>query len=152
MTCKVGGHPYFSLRTLKRIKFVHFEMYGEHKHNQVGENRIMHLFNHPDNAFDELFCLDRVPKKLKSLSAMVASILFGPFCSSRDGTSKDLADFLLHFSLGVRLFMFHRLCMATRRLLYCGVYDYIRVFWCKDSSDAAGGINGEVLAVIAVLL
>jgi hypothetical protein len=30
MTCEVGGYPDFPLRTFKRIKLVHFEMYGEH--------------------------------------------------------------------------------------------------------------------------
>lgn len=31
----------------------------------VGENHLMHLFQHPDHAEDDSVCLDRFPKKLK---------------------------------------------------------------------------------------
>jgi hypothetical protein len=82
---------YFSLRTLRSIKFVQFQMYGSEfvsvrmqdvvppPHNveyryqpapldfipPVGENQLLHCFHNPDHAGDEHFCLDRFPKKLK---------------------------------------------------------------------------------------
>ncbi|CZR67864.1 uncharacterized protein PAC_17763 [Phialocephala subalpina] len=81
---------WFSLRTLQSIKFVQFELYGElvdvrkedaippaerrdYKYQPappefippVGDNQMMHLFQHPDHALDLPICLDRFPKKLK---------------------------------------------------------------------------------------
>ncbi|TGO44395.1 hypothetical protein BOTNAR_0830g00010 [Botryotinia narcissicola] len=80
-----------SLKTLKSIKFVHFEMYRssliyvrqndvippldhiEYRYSLVppevippiGDNHLMHLFLHPDHADEDTVCLDRFPKKLK---------------------------------------------------------------------------------------
>ncbi|PQE12412.1 transcription factor c2h2 protein [Rutstroemia sp. NJR-2017a BVV2] len=80
-----------SLRTLTSIKFVRFEMYRsslvdvrqkddvpppghvEYRYlptppdlvPPIGENHMMHLFQHPDHADEETVCLDRFPKKLK---------------------------------------------------------------------------------------
>ncbi|KAJ8058189.1 hypothetical protein OCU04_012388 [Sclerotinia nivalis] len=80
-----------SLKTLKSIKFVHFEMYRsslidvrqkdvipppnhiEYRYSPapsevippVGDNHLMHLFLHPDHADEDTVCLDRFPKKLK---------------------------------------------------------------------------------------
>ena len=31
----------------------------------VGENLLMHLYEHPEDADDDDFCLDRIPKKLR---------------------------------------------------------------------------------------
>jgi hypothetical protein len=82
---------YISLRTLTGIKFVRFEMYrsslvdvrqkddvpppghAEYRYlptppdlvPPIGENHMMHLFQHPDHADEETVCLDRFPKKLK---------------------------------------------------------------------------------------
>ena len=84
---------YLSLRRLSSIKFVHFVMYPSEFVNvsrpdippvpppenkdyryqpappelipPVGENYIMHLFEHPHDAADGPFCLNRFPKKLK---------------------------------------------------------------------------------------
>jgi len=88
-----GTHlSYFSLRALRRIKFVYFEMYGselvdvrkpeddipppENKDYRyqpappetippVGVRHMMHLFEHPDHAQAEPVCLERFPKRLK---------------------------------------------------------------------------------------
>ena len=80
-----------SLKTLKSIKFVHFEMYRsslidvrqkdvipppdhiEYRYSPappevippIGDNHLMHLFLHPDHADEDTVCLDRFPKKLK---------------------------------------------------------------------------------------
>ncbi|TGO22329.1 hypothetical protein BPAE_0172g00100 [Botrytis paeoniae] len=80
-----------SLKTLKSIKFVHFEMYRsslidvrqkdvipppdhiEYCYSPappevippIGDNHLMHLFLHPDHADEDTVCLDRFPKKLK---------------------------------------------------------------------------------------
>ncbi|KAF7884178.1 uncharacterized protein EAF02_004514 [Botrytis sinoallii] len=80
-----------SLKTLRSIKFVHFEMYRsslidvrqqdvkpppdhiEYRYSPappevippIGENNLMHLFLHPDHADEDTVCLDRFPKKLK---------------------------------------------------------------------------------------
>lgn len=80
-----------SLRTLKSIKFVHFEMYQsllvdvrrlddipppdhvEYCYTPappeiippIGERHLLHLFQHPDCADEGSICLDRFPKKLK---------------------------------------------------------------------------------------
>jgi hypothetical protein len=82
---------FISLRTLTSIKFVRFEMYRSslvdvRKKDDVpppghvdyrylptppdlvppiGENHMMHLFQHPEHADEETVCLDRFPKKLK---------------------------------------------------------------------------------------
>lgn len=82
---------FFSLRALEWIKFVHFEMYRselvdvrkindipppEHQEYKyapappdvippVGDRHMMHLFQHPECADDEMLCLSRFPKKLK---------------------------------------------------------------------------------------
>lgn len=82
---------YLSLRSLKSIKFVHFEVYKselvdvrkqdvipppenvEYRYlpappeliPPVGENHLLHCFHHPDHAENEPLCLDRFPKKLK---------------------------------------------------------------------------------------
>ncbi|KAH8652674.1 hypothetical protein BGZ60DRAFT_519845 [Tricladium varicosporioides] len=84
-------HRHFSLRVLAGIKFVRFEMYKSElvdirKENnippsgnteymyepappelilQIGENHMMHCFNHPDDTEDEQVCLTRFPKKIK---------------------------------------------------------------------------------------
>lgn len=31
----------------------------------VGENLLLHLYEHPEDADDDAFCLDRIPKKLR---------------------------------------------------------------------------------------
>ncbi|KAF7935796.1 uncharacterized protein EAE98_002016 [Botrytis deweyae] len=80
-----------SLKTLRSIKFVHFEMYRsslidvrqkdvipppdhiEYRYSPappevippIGDNHLMHLFLHPDHADEDTVCLDRFPKKLK---------------------------------------------------------------------------------------
>ncbi|KAF7913064.1 uncharacterized protein EAF01_002085 [Botrytis porri] len=80
-----------SLKTLKSIKFVHFELYRsslidvrqkdvipppdhiEYRYSPappevippIGDNHLMHLFLHPDHADEDTVCLDRFPKKLK---------------------------------------------------------------------------------------
>lgn len=82
-----------SLRTLKRVKFVQFEMYkselvdirkvddlppvdrrDEYRYRPmpaefippVGEHHMMHLCTHPEDADEtQVICLDRIPKKLK---------------------------------------------------------------------------------------
>ena len=82
-----------SLKTLKQIKFVQFEMYksqlvdirkqddippedrkDEYRYRPIpaeiippiGENMMMHLCTHPEDADDvDACCLDRIPKKLK---------------------------------------------------------------------------------------
>ena len=82
-----------SLKTLKAIRFVQFEMYRSElvdirkendippesrKHEYryqpipaeivppVGERHMMHLYSHPEDADDvDTFCLNRIPKKLK---------------------------------------------------------------------------------------
>ncbi|KAF7951250.1 uncharacterized protein EAE97_002801 [Botrytis byssoidea] len=80
-----------SLKTLKSIKFVHFEMYRsslidvrqkdvipppdhiEYRYSPappevippIGDNHLMHLFLHPHHADEDTVCLDRFPKKLK---------------------------------------------------------------------------------------
>ena len=33
----------------------------------VGENLLMHLYEHPEDADDDAFCLDRIPKKLSRI-------------------------------------------------------------------------------------
>lgn len=81
-----------SLRTLKKVKFVKFEMYkselvdirkvddlppvdrrDEYRYQPmpaefippVGEHHMMHLCTHPEDADETRVCLDRIPKKLK---------------------------------------------------------------------------------------
>lgn len=82
-----------SLRTLKKVKFVQFEMYkselvdirkvddlppvdrrDEYRYRPmpaehippVGERHMMHLCTHPEDADEtQVICLDRIPKKLK---------------------------------------------------------------------------------------
>ncbi|KAL9118152.1 MAG: hypothetical protein Q9187_005307 [Circinaria calcarea] len=82
-----------SLKTLKQIKFVQFEMYksqlvdirkqddippedkkDEYRYRPIpaeiippiGENMMMHLCSHPEDADDvDALCLDRIPKKLR---------------------------------------------------------------------------------------
>ncbi|CAG8950002.1 hypothetical protein HYFRA_00004335 [Hymenoscyphus fraxineus] len=79
-----------SLRNLQSIKFVSFELFGKELVNlrkqddipppgntdyrykptptdlipPVGENTLMHLFEHPEEGENVSFCLDRFPKKL----------------------------------------------------------------------------------------
>ena len=82
----------FSLSQLTCIRFVFFEMYPSalvdiHKNNDIppadrkyeypyrpmpaeivppiGENHLMHLFDHPEDAEDSPICLDKVPKKVR---------------------------------------------------------------------------------------
>lgn len=82
----------FSLRQLRSIRFVKFEMYpstlvdirktndippethkDEYRYRPVpaevippiGENHLMHLYDHPEDAEDTAICLDKVPKKLR---------------------------------------------------------------------------------------
>lgn len=80
-----------SLKTLRSIKFIHFEMYRsflidvrqkdvipppghiEYCYSPappevippIGHNHLMHLFLNPSHADDDTVCLDRFPKKLK---------------------------------------------------------------------------------------
>ena len=83
--------PWFSLKQLMCINFVQFEL---HKNELVdirmtnalppetrddyryrpappehmppfGKNLLMHLYEHPEDADDDAFCLDRIPKKLR---------------------------------------------------------------------------------------
>ncbi|MCJ1407014.1 hypothetical protein MMC19_001084 [Ptychographa xylographoides] len=84
---------YLSLKSLRTIKFVQFEMYkselvdirkvddvppidrkDEYRYRPIpaeiippiGENHMMHLCTHPEDADDsDLICLNRIPKKLK---------------------------------------------------------------------------------------
>ena len=83
---------FFSLRTLKSIRFVQFEMYkselvdirkvddippetrkDEYRYRPipadvippVGENHLMHLYKHPEDAEDTDVCLQKIPKKLR---------------------------------------------------------------------------------------
>ena len=81
-----------SLKQLKAIRFVNFEMYpsqlvdirkthdipppilkNEYRYlpmpaeviPPVGENHLMHLYNHPEDAEDSPICLEKVPKKMR---------------------------------------------------------------------------------------
>jgi hypothetical protein len=82
---------FLSIRKLHGIKFVHFEFYNntlvdirkendlpvatnnEYRYHPapsdvippVGENHMMHLFKHPEDATDKPICLERFPKKLR---------------------------------------------------------------------------------------
>lgn len=83
---------FFSLRTLRTIKFVHFEMYrselvdirktddvppetekGEYLYNPfpadfippIGENHLMHLYDHPEDAEIGPDCLNKIPRKMR---------------------------------------------------------------------------------------
>ncbi|KAL2040704.1 hypothetical protein N7G274_006683 [Stereocaulon virgatum] len=82
---------WFSLKQLTRIQFVQFELHknelvdirklndlppetsDDYRYRPVppevippiGENLLMHLYDHPEDADDDGFCLDRVPKKLR---------------------------------------------------------------------------------------
>lgn len=82
----------FSLKTLKSIQFVQFEMYkselvdirktndippetkkDEYRYQPipaevippVGENHLMHLYDHPEDAEDTGVCLQKIPKKVR---------------------------------------------------------------------------------------
>lgn len=83
----------FSLKKLIKIRFVKFELHrkelvdilktnevippenkkNEYRYNPtppetippVGENHMMHLYDHPEDADDAAVCLDRIPKKLR---------------------------------------------------------------------------------------
>ena len=90
--CSMRGRwTRLSLKQLTRIQFVQFELHKNElvdirKTNDlppenrddyrycpipaevippVGENILMHLYDHPEDADDDAFCLDRVPKKLR---------------------------------------------------------------------------------------
>lgn len=81
-----------SLRQLRSIRFVKFEMYpstlvdirktddippethkDEYRYRPIpadlippiGENHLLHLYDHPEDAEDTAVCLDRVPKKIR---------------------------------------------------------------------------------------
>lgn len=83
---------FFSLRQLRSIRFVKFEMYprtlvdirktddippethkDEYRYRPIpaevippiGENHLMHLYDYPEDAEDTAICLDKVPKKLR---------------------------------------------------------------------------------------
>ncbi len=83
---------FFSLHTLKSIQFVQFEMYksqlvdirkindippetkkDEYRYQPipaevippVGENHLMHLYDHPEDAEDTGVCLQKIPKKMR---------------------------------------------------------------------------------------
>jgi len=83
---------FFSLKTLKSIQFVQFEMYkselvdirktndippetkkGEYRYQPipaevippVGENHLMHLYDHPEDAENTGVCLQKIPKKVR---------------------------------------------------------------------------------------
>ena len=84
-------NSWFSLKQLTRIQFVQFELHknelvdvrklndlppetrDDYRYRPVppeiippiGENLLMHLYDHPEDADDDGFCLDRVPKKLR---------------------------------------------------------------------------------------
>ena len=85
-------HSVFSLRTLKSIKFVQFEMYSssladiqatdvipcanrkdEYRYRPVpaeiippvGPNHLMHLYHHPEDAETAPVCLEKIPRKLR---------------------------------------------------------------------------------------
>lgn len=80
------------MKSLKKIQFVQFEMYkselvdirtindvppetrkDEYKYHPVpaevippvGENHLMHLYEHPEDAENTGICLDKIPKKLR---------------------------------------------------------------------------------------
>lgn len=82
----------FSLRQLRSIRFVKFEMYprtlvdirrtddipletckDEYRYRlipaevipRIGENHLMHLYDHPEEAEDTAICPDEVPMKLR---------------------------------------------------------------------------------------
>jgi hypothetical protein len=103
--CTMRGKwtSHFSLRTLRSIKFVQFQMYGrefvsvrrqdvvpppqdtEYRYKPapldfippVGENQLLHCFHNPDHAGDEPFCLDRFPKKLKDKLKLTKDVGWG---------------------------------------------------------------------------
>ena len=82
---------WFTLKQLTRIQFVQFELHknelvdirmtnvlppetrDDYRYRPappefippVGENLLMHLYEHPEDAGDDSFCLDRIPKKLR---------------------------------------------------------------------------------------
>ena len=83
---------FFSLKTLRSIRFVQFEMYkselvdirkindippetkkDEYRYRPfpaevippVGENHFMHLYDHPEDAEDTGICLQKLPKKIR---------------------------------------------------------------------------------------
>lgn len=87
----------FSLRQLRSIRFVKFEVYpstlvdirkiddippetykDEYRYRPIpaevippiGENHFMHLYDHPEDAEDTAICLDKVPKKLRERLAV----------------------------------------------------------------------------------
>jgi hypothetical protein len=96
---------FLSFKTLVGIKFVKFEMYKsslvdiceknaipppervghEYRYKPtppemippVGENHLMHLFQHPGHAEDEPVCLERFPKKLRERLAVCGGQLTG---------------------------------------------------------------------------
>ena len=83
--------PWFSLKQLMRIEFVQFELHENelvdirmrnvlrpetrddyrYRHAPpeymplIGEKLLMHLYEHAEDADDDPFCLDRIPKKLR---------------------------------------------------------------------------------------
>ncbi|KAL9634823.1 MAG: hypothetical protein Q9164_003854 [Protoblastenia rupestris] len=139
-----------SLRKLMRIKFVQFEAYkselvdirktddippeakkDEYRYRPipaeiippVGENHLMHLYEHPDHAEETGLCLDRMPKKLRQRLSV---------CPRR-GTSLGWG---VHFVEGLHWTKLYALGLTG---LLLGVL--FGVLWAKLRDDVQGGFG-----------
>ncbi|KAL9629934.1 MAG: hypothetical protein Q9164_006654 [Protoblastenia rupestris] len=139
-----------SLRKLIRIKFVQFEAYkselvdirktddippeakkDEYRYKPipaeiippVGENHLMHLYEHPDHAEETGLCLDRMPKKLRRRLSV---------CPQR-GTSLGWG---VHFVEGLHWTKLYALGLTG---LLLGVL--FGVLWAKLRDDVQGGFG-----------
>ena len=94
-TASKGNFSFLSLKAIKSIRFVRFEVYSQklvdvltspdmpdnRRSDQysyrpvpaefippIGENHMMHLYNHPEETEHTAVCLEKVPKKIEGLA------------------------------------------------------------------------------------
>lgn len=154
-----------SLKTLKRVKFVQFEMYkselvdirkvddippedrrDEYQYRPmpadmippVGENHMMHLCTHPQDADEtQAVCLDRIPKKLKERLLV---------CPSK-GTGVGWG---VHFAEGWHYTLFSLLAYVT--LIISSLIFLICWAVLKQDLQSASGVAAYMLAFTALCI
>lgn len=97
----------------------------------VGENLLMHLYEHPEDADDDAFCLDRIPKKLRER-------LVRPQRGSGRGWG-------VHLKEGLNM---KKMCIFGLLGLFCSAL--FGVIWSVKRDDVQGGF-GVAAFVMAAL-